>query len=69
MSGGELYVSGPVNDGNGAFDYNGQATITGGIVVALGSSGMAQNFGNNSTQGSILLTYASYTKDIISLKD
>ena len=69
VSGGELYVSGPVNDGNGAFDYNGQATITGGIVVALGSSGMAQNFGNNSTQGSIMLTYASYTKDSISLKD
>lgn len=28
---------------------------TGGILVAAGSSGMAVNFGNNSTQGSVLV--------------
>jgi len=54
VSGGETYVSGPENSGNGALDYNGSAEITGGIFVAAGSSGMAQNFGASSTQGAIL---------------
>ena len=42
-------------DGNGALDYETDAVITGGILVAAGSSGMAVNFGDNSTQGSILV--------------
>lgn len=69
VSGGELYISGSTNNGNGAFDYDGTATITGGIVVAAGSGGMAQNFGSNSTQGSILLTYPDYSTGTITLKD
>ncbi len=40
-------------------DYNGEASITGGICVALGMSGMSQNFGNNSTQGSMLVNLNS----------
>ena len=67
--GGELYVSGPTDNGNGALDYDGEATITGGVVVAAGSGGMAQNFGNNSTQGSILLTYSALSAKSITLKD
>ena len=59
VSGGELYVSGPENGANGALDYEGIGQITGGIVVAAGNSGMAMNFGDTSTQGSILVT----TKD------
>ena len=55
VSGGETYVSGPTGDGNGALDYETDAVITGGILVAAGSSGMAVNFGNNSTQGSVLV--------------
>lgn len=55
VSGGTIYVTGPANDGNSALDYAGTATITGGTVVATGMSGMAQNFGENSTQGSMLL--------------
>lgn len=69
VSGGELYISGPTDSGNGAFDYGGTATITGGIVVAAGSSGMAQNFGNSSTQGSILLAFPAYSTETITLKD
>lgn len=34
---------------------NGEATITGGIFVAAGSTQMAQNFGENSTQGSMFV--------------
>lgn len=59
MTGGEVYVSGPSNNANGALDYDGTGCITGGKLVAVGASGMAMNFGDTSTQGSILLTTAS----------
>lgn len=55
VSGGETYVSGPTNDGNGSLDYNGSAQITGGIFAASGSSGMSQNFDSSSTQGVIMV--------------
>lgn len=55
VSGGETYVSGPTNNGNGSLDYNGSAQITGGIFAASGSSGMAQNFDSSSTQGVIMV--------------
>ncbi len=59
ISGGKTIIYGPTNSGNGSLDYNGDSTITGGICIALGTSGMAQNFGSNSTQGSILLNLNS----------
>lgn len=55
IDGGEIYIDGPTSDGNGALDYNGNATITGGIIIAAGSSGMAQTFGQDSTQASFLV--------------
>ena len=69
VEGGETYVSGPVNDGNGALDYNGSAKITGGIFVAAGSSGMAMNFGTDSTQGSIMVSLNGAAQTAIVLKD
>lgn len=54
VTGGETYVSGPLSGGNGALDYDGEGQITGGTVIAVGSVGMAMNFGETSTQGSIL---------------
>ena len=44
MTGGVLLVSGPSNTGNGAFDYDGQATISGGTVIMAGAAGMLQSF-------------------------
>ena len=52
-------MSGPTNSGNGALDYAGTGTITGGVLIAAGSTGMAQNFGSDSTQGSILYNFSS----------
>lgn len=70
VSGGETYVSGSTNNGNAAFDYNGSATITGGTVVAAGMSGMAQNFGSASTQGSMLVTVGDQAAgSAVTLKD
>lgn len=55
VSGGEVYVSGPSNNGNGALDYGISASISGGTVIAVGFSGMAQNFGETSTQCAMLV--------------
>ena len=60
---GTLTVDSPAGHGvvtkdgsaDSALDYNGNASITGGTLIGTGSSGMAQNFGDTSTQGAILL--------------
>ena len=59
ITGGTAYVSGPTNSGNGALDFGIGGTITGGTVIAAGAAGMAENFGSDSTQGSILYTFDS----------
>jgi hypothetical protein len=59
VSGGTVYVSGPTGSGNGALDYGSDAAITGGTVIAVGSTGMDVNFGDSSTQGSILVDLSS----------
>ena len=69
VSGGEIYVSGPTSDNNSALDYDGSATVTGGTVIAAGYSGMTQNFGTDSTQGSILLTSRSTSTEPIRVTD
>ena len=69
VTGGETYVSGPTNNGNGALDYDGTAEITGGIFIATGASGMAQNFGSTSTQGSILYNSSNSQSGKISITD
>lgn len=56
VTGGTILVSGPEDNGNGALDYNGEAVITGGTVIATGSGGMAQGFGQNSTQAAFMYT-------------
>lgn len=52
-----VYVLGPSNNGNGALDYGIYAAITGGEMVAVGGSGMAQGFGDESTQCSALVNF------------
>ncbi len=69
VTGGEIYVSGPTNGADGALDYGGNAVITGGIVVAAGASGMAENFGEASTQGAILVSFPQGTEGTITLAD
>lgn len=54
VEGGTIIVNGPTGSGNGALDYGtengGSCTVSGGIVLALGSNGMAETFGQTSTQ-------------------
>lgn len=50
MTGGTLYVYGPTNNGNGPIDIgdgNYSMTVSGGILLAVGSSGMAESAKNN----------------------
>lgn len=69
VSGGNIFVSGPSDNGNGALDYNGTATITGGTLVAAGMSGMEQNFGSDSTQGSLMVNLTDNQSGEITLED
>ncbi len=59
ISGGIVLVDGPQASMNGSFDYGKSAKITGGIVITLGTSSMAQNF-TEATQGSILVSSSGY---------
>lgn len=60
ITGGETYVNGPTSGADGALDYDGTATISGGILVAAGSSGMAQNLSSAENQGAILVNTTQY---------
>lgn len=67
VSGGELYINGPVSSADSAIDFETSATVSGGVIVAVGASGMDENF-TSATQGSILLNVSS-SKEKITLKD
>ena len=58
VTGGNVFISGPTNGGNGALDYASEGVITGGSFIAAGSSEMAENFGDRSTQCSILYSFS-----------
>jgi hypothetical protein len=59
MTGGDVIINGPTADFNGALDYYGTFKITGGFLVAVGSSGMAQAPSTSSTQYSVMMTFPS----------
>lgn len=59
VQGGIIIVSGPENSGNGAIDYEVSAEISGGTLIAVGSSGMATGFGNSSAQNSFMTNLSS----------
>ncbi len=54
MTGGDIIVNGPTSNMNSALDH-GSFKITGGFLLAVGSSGMAQAPGVSSSQYSILM--------------
>lgn len=55
--GGTVLVNGPVSSGNGALDFDGSYQISGGILVAAGSSGMAQAPDSESKQNSLTVLF------------
>jgi hypothetical protein len=59
MSGGTVLINGPTSNGNGPLDYGGSFNISGGFLVAAGSSGMAQAPSASSTQYSVMHVFGS----------
>ena len=53
ITGGEVIVNGPTNNGNGSLDYDRNFDISGGTLIAVGSLGMAQGPSDSSTQKSV----------------
>ncbi len=59
MTNGYLIINGPVSNMNGALDYQATSSISGGFLIAVGSSGMAQTLPSSTTQNSILKNFRS----------
>lgn len=57
MGGGTVLVNGPTGNGDGALDYDGECTVTGGMLIAAGSAGMAQGISVSSTQASLMVYF------------
>ena len=51
MSGGTVIVNGPTNNGDGAIDYDVKFEMTGGLLIAAGSSGMAESPSSSTVYG------------------
>ena len=73
ISGGRLFVSVSSSGGSCAIDYGsesgGQCVITGGTVLACGSSGMAESFDSSSTQGFLMLNTSASAGTTVTVKD
>lgn len=59
ITGGYITVDGPTNNGNGALDHDGNMTISGGTLIAAGSSGMLELPSTSSSQNTICIVFAS----------
>ncbi|MCD8338063.1 MAG: carbohydrate-binding domain-containing protein, partial [Lachnospiraceae bacterium] len=63
VTGGTIIVDGPSDSMNGSIDYGsengGTCTISGGTILAIGASGMAETFSSSSTQCSFMLSLSS----------
>ncbi len=68
VSGGTVLIFGPENNGNGALDYAGGCTVTGGSLCALGSAGMAQGVSDGSC-GKLEAALALAVGDTLTVQD
>jgi hypothetical protein len=59
MTGGTIIIDGPTANDNGALDYLGTFQMTGGYLLAVGSSGMAQAPSRTSPQNTIGILFSS----------
>ncbi len=59
VTGGTIIVHGPTRNDNGALDCNGTFLMSGGFLVAVGSSGMAESPDDSSTQEVLAGSYGS----------
>jgi len=59
VTGGTIVVNGPLSNGNGAIDVNGEFLISDAVLVAAGSLGMAETPDASSAQGTLHLAFDS----------
>lgn len=70
FAGGYTIVYGPTSSADGALDSGVSIEVSGGTVIALGASGMAEGFDDTSTQGGILCNSVSgESGDTVTLTD
>ena len=59
FNGGTVIIDGPTNNGNGALDAGASISMSGGKVIAVGSSGMAETLGTESSVYSASIYFGS----------
>lgn len=69
IAGGYTVIEGPVDNGNSAIDFEQSCSITGGVLIATGSSGMVERISASSTQASITISLSEYTNEAFSVTD
>ncbi len=69
LNGGEVYVTGPTSGMDGALDYQTEGVVTGGIIVAVDTGQMTQNFGDSSTQPVMLVNVDASASDELVVTD
>lgn len=70
MNDGTVIVNGPEDSGNGSLDYDASFNINGGLLIAAGSSGMAQSPSTSSKQNSVNVSLSSQSANtLINIKD
>jgi hypothetical protein len=69
LTGGDIVVWGPTSAGNGALDSNGGFDVSGGTLLAVGSSGMAESPDSGSAQAWIAATVSGSAGDEIRITD
>ena len=69
LNGGEVYVSGPTSGADGALDYQTEGVVTGGVIIATDAGQMTQNFGDNSTQAAMLVSFDTTVNGEILVSD
>lgn len=57
--GGEVYINGPTDNGNGILDYDKEFVVDGGILVGTGSNGMLQSI-TSSKQYNVTIAFNNY---------
>jgi len=69
MTGGDVTVYGPTQQGNGALDSNGGIDVSGGTLAALGSTGMAESPDESSAQGWFAATVSGSAGATVQITD
>lgn len=64
LNGGEIYIDGPSDNGNSAIDYGDRSSayVNGGMLVAIGNSGMAEGMSDSSKQEVLMVKLGEQMK-------